>query len=106
MTERETMKLLTTSLTLLAVLVFAFTVSTATAAPPAQGEESPGESYVVQAGDTLSALAKEYYAAPQAYSAIVEGTNRMVLWDDSFTVIIDPDILRIGQKLWVPLSAA
>ena len=90
---------------LTAILILLLIANPVTAAPPAQDGQPAGEVHVVQAGDTLSALAKEYYDAAKDYPVIVDGTNVMSLWDDSFTFILDPDRLKVGQKVWIPDSA-
>lgn len=61
-----------------------------------------GEAYIVQANDWLSKLADKFYGDPFAYDAIVTATNDMAATDDSFTVIENPDLIEIGQKLWIP----
>ncbi len=61
-----------------------------------------GQAYIVQADDWLSKLADKFYGDPFAYDAIVTATNEMAATDDSFTVIDNPDLIEIGQKLWIP----
>jgi heat shock protein HslJ len=73
------------------------------AAPP--GQASDGEVYTVQAGDWLSKLAEKYYGDPRAYPMIVEATNAKATEDSSFTVIDNPDLIKVGQKLWIPAQA-
>src|SRR5688572_30342464 len=73
------------------------------AAPPRQ--ESEGEAYTVQAGDWLSKLAEKYYGDPLAFPAIVEATNARAAEDSSFVVITNPDLIEVGQKLWIPAQA-
>lgn len=70
------------------------------AAPPSQA--SDGEVYTVQAGDWLSRLAEKYYGDPRAYPMIVEATNAKAAEDGSFAVIDNPDLIKVGQKLWLP----
>ncbi len=65
--------------------------------PPPQGEE-----YVVQADDWLSKLADKFYGDMFAYPIIVESTNTRAGEDATFTVIDNPDLIEIGQKLWIP----
>jgi LysM repeat protein len=72
----------------------------AQAAPPSQSED--GQEYIVQAGDWLSKLAQAYYGDPLAYPVIVEATNAKAVQDDSFAVIENPDLIEVGQKLWIP----
>jgi len=86
------------------ILVLALSVSLAAAAPP--GQDDGGEAYVVQKDDWLSKLADKYYGDPLAYSTIVEATNDKAAEDDSFAVIDNPDLILIGQKLWIPAATA
>ena len=72
----------------------------AVAAPQLQIDE--GEIYIVQENDWLSKLAEKYYADLNAYPAIVAATNARAKRDSSFTVILDPDRIEIGQKLYIP----
>ena len=73
------------------------------AAPP--GQEEDGEVYTIQAGDWLSKLAEKYYGDPLAYSTIVEATNARAAGDTSFSLINNPDLIEVGQKLWIPAQA-
>jgi heat shock protein HslJ len=63
-----------------------------------------GQEYVVQADDWLSKIAEKKYGDPLAYPAIVEATNAKAAEDDSFTVIDNPDLIEVGQKLWLPTT--
>lgn len=69
----------------------------ATADPPTGGED-----YVVQADDWLSKLADKFYGDPLAYMIIFNGTNTKATDDDSYAPIGDPNIIEIGQKLFIP----
>lgn len=91
-----------TALCLALVLALSLSISAALAAPPAQ--EAGGEEYIVQKGDWLSKIADRYYGDPMAYPAIVEATNAKAAEDDSFAVIDNPDLIFVGQKLWIPLT--
>lgn len=71
------------------------------AAPPAQTD---GEVYTVQAGDWLSKIAEKYYGDVLAYPLIVEATNARAQEDDSFAVIVNPDLIEVGQQLWIPVQ--
>ncbi len=64
--------------------------------------EEEGQAYIVQANDWLSKLADKFYDDPFAYDNIVTATNKMATTDDSFTFIDNPDLIEIGQKLWIP----
>jgi iron(III) transport system substrate-binding protein len=71
------------------------------AAPPVQ---EAGTAYTVQADDWLSKLADKFYGDPLAYAAIAEATNTKATTDGSYTVIDNPDIIEIGQKLFIPTA--
>lgn len=58
-----------------------------------ESSNEQGVSYTVQAGDTLSKLAKEFYGDASQYKRIFEA-NRDKL-DDA-------DSIRVGQELRIP----
>lgn len=64
---------------------------------------SPQE-YIVQRDDWLSKLSDKFYGDILAYPAIVRATNAKSETDDSFTFIEDPDVIEVGQKLWIPTA--
>lgn len=64
---------------------------------------SPQE-YIVQRDDWLSKLSDKFYGDILAYPAIVEATNAKSETDDSYAFIEDPDVIEIGQKLWIPTA--
>ncbi|MCB0166059.1 MAG: alpha/beta fold hydrolase [Anaerolineae bacterium] len=72
---------------------------------PAQAQAPEGEEYIVQADDWLSTIAEKQYGDPLAYAAIIEATNAKAAEDESFTVIDDPSVIEVGQKLWLPTEA-
>ncbi len=84
-------------LAIMLILVLAVSVS---AAPPVQ--TSGGQEYVVQANDWLSKLALKYYGDMLAFGQIVDATNAKAAEDPSFAVIDNPDVIEVGQKLWIP----
>ena len=59
-------------------------------APPQQAEV---EYYVVERGDTLSAIAKEFYGNAMEYPKIFEANRE---------VIQDPNLIFPGQKIRIP----
>jgi LysM repeat protein len=87
----------------LAVVLSMLLVSAASAAGPLPQEE--GQAYTVQAGDWLSKIAEKYYGDVMAYPLIVEATNAKAKEDSSFATITDPDVIEVGQKLWIPVAA-
>jgi DNA-binding beta-propeller fold protein YncE len=95
------MKLKTLTMMILTGVLLLGALSVAQTAPPAQTEEQ-GQEYTVQAEDWLSKLADKFYGDILAYPTIVEATNAKAAEDDSFAVIDNPDVIEVGQKLWVP----
>ncbi len=85
------------------IFVLGLSASVASAAPP--GQDSGGEVYTVQKDDWLSKIAEKYYGDMFAYPVIVEATNAKAAEDASFAVIDNPDLIEIGQKLWIPDAA-
>jgi nucleoid-associated protein YgaU len=63
------------------------------AAPP-QTEQV--DFYVIQKGDTLSGIAKQFYGDPNAYPRIFEANRE---------VIKDADLIFPGQKIRIPRSS-
>ncbi|MCF7976753.1 MAG: peptidoglycan-binding protein LysM [Chromatiaceae bacterium] len=55
------------------------------------------EFYIIKKGDTLSAIAKQFYGDANAYPQIFEANRE---------VIKNPDLIYPGQKIRIPLSAA
>lgn len=89
---------LTVALALLTLIINA--AGAAQAGPPRQAPD--GEAYTVQAGDWLTKIAEKYYGDPRDYSPIVEATNAKAVEDASYAPITNPNIILVGQKLWVP----
>ncbi len=88
------------------VLTFALFLSLAVASiGVAHAQEPEGEEYVVQPGDWLTRIAERVFGEPSAYPAIVEATNAKAAEDSSFAVIDDPNLIEVGQKLWIPALA-
>ena len=67
--------------------------ATATAAATASGASSSTRTYTVKPGDTLSAIAQQFYGKASAYTKIFEA-NRDKLQD--------ADHIRAGQELVIP----
>lgn len=53
------------------------------------------EYYVIESGDTLSAIAKRYYGNAMDYPRIFDANRE---------VIQDPDLIFVGQKIRIPLD--
>ena len=86
------------TLVILSLLLVAGVVA---AAPPIQ-EDGEGQTYIVKRGDGLIQLAREFYGDGDAYVLIVEATNALAATDSSFREITDPNIILVGEKLWIP----
>jgi len=84
------------SIIILTLLLLALTSGTVFAQAP------EGKEYIVQAGDTLSAIAKKEYGNSQAFQAIVDATNAKAAQDSNFTAIGASNMIKVGQKLWLP----
>ncbi len=93
--------LLSTSLLTLCLYSVGFAATPRQAAPQAQED---GQEYVVKAGDWLSKISQAFLGSPSAYPVIVEATNAKAAVDPRFTRITDPNVLRVGQLLWIPSS--
>jgi LysM repeat protein len=76
-----------------------FAASARQEAPQAQAD---GQEYIVKAGDWLSKISQEFLGSPAAYPLIVEATNAKAATDPRFTRITDPNVIRVGQRLWIP----
>lgn len=96
------MKHKTVLLIILVISIMMMTLNVVAAAPSAQTEE--GQEYVVQADDWLSKLADKFYGDIFAWPVIFEATNAKAAEDASFAVIENPDLIEIGQKLWIPAA--
>lgn len=88
--------------TIFSLIMFMAMISLVPAPVAAAPPDEEGQNYVVQADDWLSKLADKFYGAPLVYPVIVEATNLRAAQDGSFTRIDDPDLIRIGQKLFIP----
>lgn len=62
---------------------------------PAPVEEV--EYYLIESGDTLSKIARQFYGDANAYPKIFEANRE---------VIKDPDLIFVGQKIRIPRQAA
>ena len=85
---------------LAALLLFALTAVTVSAVGPLP--QGVGQEYTVKAGDWLSKIAEKYYGDMTALMIIGEATNAKAAEDSSFATITDPDLIEVGQKLWIP----
>jgi hypothetical protein len=87
------------------VMVFTLMVGlfplTILAAPPLQEQEG-GQTYTVQRDDCLWKIAEKYLGNGAAYPTIVDATNRKAAEDDTFATIVNPGLIYLGWKLWIP----
>ena len=61
-----------------------------------EDESETVEYYLIQSGDTLSKVAKQYYGDASAYNRIFEANRE---------VIKNPDLIFVGQKIRIPLDS-
>ena len=80
-----------------------FTVLLGFGSSLASAQVPEGQEYIIQADDWLSKIAEKTYGDPLAFPIIVEATNNKAAEDNSFAIITNPDIIEIGQKVWVPV---
>ena len=71
---------------------------TPTAAPSA----GDGQEYVVQQGDWLMGLSRQFYGTADRWVDIYEASNAKAAEDSSFNAIEDPNVLDPGWKIWIP----
>ena len=92
------------SLLLIGMVLSILMVGVASAAGPLP-QEGAGQEYTVQADDWLSKLAEKNYGDVLAWPVIWRATNAKAEEDASFAAIPDPDVIEVGQKLWIPDEA-
>lgn len=108
MTEK---KLKITFNILIALLLLLALARLALAAPRLQAGEQQGstvsicaQTYTVQRGDSLSAIAQRFLGNLLAYNLIFQATNAAV-GSDGFTPIRNPNLIEPGQILCIPASS-
>lgn len=72
--------------------------------PSSNTPTTNGQSYTIQADDWLSKIAEKTYGDPLAYAAIVAATNELAAQVSTFKPITDPNVIEVGQQLWLPNS--
>ncbi len=65
-----------------------------------------GQAYIVQPGDWLMKLARRFYNDAGLYTLIVDGTNAKAATDATFATVPDPNVIWVGDKLWIPAEPA
>jgi len=84
------------SVLLLVVFLFALAVPLVSA--------DGGTDYVVQKDDWLSKLADKFLGDIFAWPAVWEATNAKAETDSSYAHIDNPNIIEVGQKLYIPTT--
>jgi len=62
-----------------------------------------GQDYIVEQGDWLMGLSREFYGNDSRTEDIFNATNAKAAEDSSYATISDPNILEVGWKIWLPL---
>lgn len=62
-----------------------------------------GQDYVVQSGDWLMGLARQFYGDASRWEDIYNATNEKAAEDSSYATIENPNALVPGWKIWIPL---
>jgi len=87
-------------LVIVVALLLAAMPLTALAAPPEPVDCD--QEYTVALADWLSNLSDLFYGDALKYPAIILATNMKAGSDDSYAVVVDPNLIEPGQKLCVP----
>ena len=61
-----------------------------------------GQVYIVEQGDWLIGLAREFYGDASRSEDIYNATNAKAAEDPSYATIDNPNILEPGWKIWIP----
>lgn len=72
-------------------------------APASTVVAGDGQNYIVEQGDWLMGLAREFYGDGSRWEDIYNGTNAKAAEDPSYATIDDPNNLVPGWKIWIPL---
>lgn len=70
-----------------------------------QSEVACEQDVIVQANDSLSKLAQQFYGDVLAFPAIIEATNAKATSDSSYTKIDNASVIAVGSKLCIPSQA-
>jgi len=82
------------------------TVPKAQAPAVAEDLTASGEAYIVEPGDWLAKLAETFYGDETLYPRIIDGTNAKAAVDPTFAQVTNPNLIEVGQKLWIPAKPA
>ena len=61
-----------------------------------------GQSYIVKRGDWLKQLARRFYGDSERWINIYNATNARAAVDSSYHVIVNPNYILPGWKIWIP----
>ena len=72
--------------------------------PPLAERESftCAQEYIVETDDSLSGLAAKFFGDRLLFPEIVTATNQMYTIDNTFSKIINPNVIETGWKLCIP----
>ncbi len=71
--------------------------------PEATEVSGDGQDYIVEQGDWLMGLSREFYGDASRAEDIFNATNAKAAEDSSYATITNPNILEVGWKIWIPL---
>ncbi len=71
---------------------------------PALAQTESGQPYVIQADDSLWKVAQKYLGDGNRYPEIVAATQTRHATDPSFDALPNPNLIRVGGKIWVPAA--
>ena len=74
----------------------------AEAIQPGTEGSGDGQDYIVEQGDWLIGLAREFYGDASRSEDIYNATNAKAAEDPSYATIDNPNILEPGWKIWIP----
>lgn len=73
------------------------------ATPEATAVSGDGQDYIVEPGDWLMGLARQFYGDGSRWEDIYNATNAKAAEDPSYATIENPNVLTPGWKIWIPL---
>ncbi len=71
--------------------------------PEATTIAGDGQDYIVEQGDWLMGLSREFYGDASRAEDIFNASNAKAAEDSSYATITNPNILEVGWKIWLPL---
>ena len=71
--------------------------------PESTAVSGDGQDYIVEQGDWLMGLSREFYGNDSRTEDIFNATNAKAAEDSSYATITNPNILEVGWKIWLPL---